>query len=136
MPQSRAGPLFHDAKLDGDGQRMERPGHEANPTRGAMMTTNPVSVKLVDPNNVQETLAMGMTVVHPYAPGLMQIIFTAPRHDPQAVAERRFNEAVSFAVVARIVFPTAEIAGLTELLNRQAAAVLGAEARISPEGHA
>ena len=35
-----------------------------------------------------------MTVVHPYAPGLIQIIFTTPRHDPQAVADRRFSEAV------------------------------------------
>jgi hypothetical protein len=53
-------------------------------------------------------------------PGLIQIIFTTPRHDPQAVADRRFSEAVSFAVVARITIPTSEVAGLTELLNRQA----------------
>jgi hypothetical protein len=79
------------------------------------MTTNPVSPKFVDLENVKESLATGMTVVHPYAPGLLQIIFTTPRHDPQAVADRRFSEAVSFAVVARIIIPTSEIAGLTEL---------------------
>ena len=33
-----------------------------------------------------------------------------------------FSEAVSFAVVARIIIPTSEVAGLTELLTRQAAA--------------
>ena len=86
------------------------------------MTTKPVSPKFVDLDNVKESLATGMTVVHPYAPGLLQIIFTTPRHDPQAVADRRFSEAVSFAVVARIIIPTSEVAGLTELLNRQAAA--------------
>ena len=86
------------------------------------MTTQPVSPKFVDLENVKESLATGLTVVHPYAPGLLQIIFTTPRHDPQAVADRRFSEAVSFAVVARIIIPTSEVAGLTELLNRQAAA--------------
>jgi hypothetical protein len=86
------------------------------------MTTKPVNPKFVDVENVKESLATGMTVVHPYAPGLIQIIFTTPRHDPQAVADRRFSEAVSFAVVARIIIPTSEVAGLTELLNRQAAA--------------
>ena len=87
------------------------------------MTTNPVSPKFVDLENVKESLATGMTVVHPYAPGLLQIIFTTPRHDPQAVADRRFSEAVSFAVVARIIIPTSEVAGLTAiLLTRQAAA--------------
>jgi hypothetical protein len=86
------------------------------------MTTKPVSPKFVDLENVKESLATGLTVVHPYAPGLLQIIFTTPRHDPQAVADRRFSEAVSFAVVARIIIPTSEVAGLTELLNRQAAA--------------
>ena len=40
------------------------------------MTTNPVSPKFVDLENVKESLATGMTVVHPYAPGLLQIIFT------------------------------------------------------------
>ena len=102
--------------------------------------TDPVSVKFVDPDKVRETLATGMTIVHPYAPGLMQIIFTAPRHDPQVIAERRFNEAVSFAVVARIVIPTAEIAGLTELLNRQATAEREARGHLATrprgEGHA
>ena len=65
-----------------------------------------------------------------------QIIFTTPRHDPQAVADRRFSEAVSFAVVARIIIPTSEVAGLTELLNRQAAAEREANARMAnpPEG--
>ena len=78
-----------------------------------------------------------MTVVHPYAPGLIQIIFTTPRHDPQAVADRRFSEAVSFAVVARIIIPTSEIAGLTELLNRQAAAEREVHARMAnPPGGA
>ena len=32
------------------------------------MTTNPVSPKFVDLENVKESLATGMTVVHPYAP--------------------------------------------------------------------
>ena len=95
------------------------------------MTTNPVSPKFVDLENVKESLATGMTVVHPYAPGLLQIIFTTPRHDPQAVADRRFSEAVSFAVVARIIIPTSEIAGLTELLNRQAAAEREVHARMA-----
>ena len=37
------------------------------------MTTKPVSPKFVDLENVKESLATGMTVVHPYAPGLLQI---------------------------------------------------------------
>jgi len=101
------------------------------------MTTNPVSRKFVDLENVKESLATGLTVVHPYAPGLIQIIFTTPRHDPQAVADRRFSEAVSFAVVARIIIPTSEVAGLTELLNRQAAAEREVHARMAnPPGGA
>jgi hypothetical protein len=101
------------------------------------MTTNPVSPKFVDLENVKESLATGLTVVHPYAPGLIQIIFTTPRHDPQAVADRRFSEAVSFAVVARIIIPTSEVAGLTELLNRQAAAEREVHARMAnPPGGA
>ena len=82
------------------------------------MTTQPVSPKFVDLENVKESLATGMTVVHPYAPGLLQIIFTTPRHDPKAVADRRFSEAVSFAVVARIIIPTSEVAGLAQPSGR------------------
>ena len=95
----------------------------------------PVNLKFVDVENVKESLATGMTVVHPYAPGLIQIIFTTPRH-PEAVADRRFSEAVSFAVVARIIIPTSEVAGPTELLNRQAAAEREVHARMAnaPEG--
>jgi hypothetical protein len=102
------------------------------------MTTKPVNPKFVDVENVKESLATGMTVVHPYAPGLIQIIFTTPRHDPQAVADRRFSEAVSFAMVARIIIPTSEVASLTELLNRQAAAEREVHARMAnaPEGPA
>ena len=44
------------------------------------MTAKTVSPKFVDLENVKESLATGMTVVHPYAPGLIQIIFTTPRH--------------------------------------------------------
>jgi hypothetical protein len=78
------------------------------------MTIKPVNTKFVDFENVKETLATGMTVVHPYAPGLIQIIFTAQRHDPQAIADRRFSEAVSFAVVARIIIqPARSPASLT-----------------------
>jgi hypothetical protein len=95
------------------------------------MTIKPVNTKFVDFENVKETLATGMTVVHPYAPGLIQIIFTAQRHDPQAIADRRFSEAVSFAVVARIIIPTSEVAGLTDLLNRQAGAEREAHARLA-----
>jgi len=62
-----------------------------------------------------------MTLVSPYAPGLMQITFSAQRQDAQKVIEGKNTEAIAFAVVARIVIPTAEIAGLVELLTRQAA---------------
>ena len=42
------------------------------------------------------------------------IIFAAQCHDPQAIADRRSSEAVSFAVVARIIIPTSEVAGQGE----------------------
>jgi hypothetical protein len=48
------------------------------------MTTKPVSPKFVDLENVKESLATGLTVVHPYVPGLLQII---SRH--RAMTRRR-----------------------------------------------
>jgi hypothetical protein len=47
-----------------------------------------------DIDNRLKTLFDALSVPANAWSGLVQIIFTAPRHDPQAVADRRFNEAV------------------------------------------
>lgn len=69
------------------------------------MAKTPEKLKIVDPHNVQEMLASGPVIVHAYGPGLTHLTFTAARHDPMAIVEKRPGEVPNFVVIARIVLP-------------------------------
>ena len=102
--------------------------------RGQMART-PEKLKIVDPHHVQEMLASGPVIAHPYGPGMTLLTFTAARHDPMVIVEQRQGQVPDFVVIARIVVPDHEAMAMVKKIE---SAVSASRARLAqmPAGSA
>lgn len=88
-------------------------------------------IRIADPDNVKETVALGPCIVSQQGP-LTEIMFTMPRHDPEVVAGYRAG-APTLVVVGRIVMHPDGAAALVRAINESAARDKALAGRMIPD---